>query len=219
MAHSPSTLQNAGRFNWSMDSTDSGVATKSSHNSCSDLSQEDTDELASYDCGNIGNSSTQATQTDSLPAEGQVMEKNKDGCYPKEMNQSLSELRSSLEKLIKNLSDRVENLEQKVQIVQSQSIVSSLSASTPNQPSCSSSCSDLPMKRETEPIPAERHDMPNLDPHSITTRENRFFSDGKIIIDRKSEIQKQVGSTKGRSRTQIDGVSNDAHAMPGSQHS
>ena len=121
MAHSPSTVQNARRGRG--DSTDSGVGTKSSHNSCSDLSQDGTDELASHDCGNTGNSSTQAplTQTNSLPAERQVMEENKDGCYLVQMKQSLSELRSSLEKLIMELSDRVENLEQNVQMMHSES--------------------------------------------------------------------------------------------------
>lgn len=208
MAHSPSTVQNARRGRG--DSTDSGVGTKSSHNSCSDLSQDGTDELASHDCGNTGNSSTQAplTQTNSLPAERQVMEENKDGCYLVQMKQSLSELRSSLEKLIMELSDRVENLEQNVQMVQSK--VSSLSASSVllDQPSCSSSCLDSPMKRGREPIPLTP-DMANLDSHFTTTKDQRCYSDSQMTKHRRSEIQEQVGSTKLRSSTQIGDVSNE----------
>ena len=196
MQHSPSSssdYQSASRSaRNSTNSADSGVGRSSSQLSCSDELESSTAQCFSvHESGHVSSTDTDASNLETI-----VMEMRK--------------IEASLGKAVKELTDQIRNL--KLQIQRLQSEVSFLkgssvetSESTPNQPSCTSPCSDPP---ETEP------DVSIVDSQSqFYTRTNeRLNSDSKITRHRQFEIKKnQMESAKQRPHSEIIHVSSDVH--------
>ena len=123
----------------------------------------------------------------------------------RELLNSFSEFEASLEKVGKELTDQIGNLESQVMLQREVSPLNGSSVetseSTPDQPSSTSPCLDLP---ETEPTP----DMSSVDtqsqPYTRTSANDRLYSDSKMTRDRRFEMKrKQLGAVKARPLSEV----------------